>query len=444
MKKGRDISMTRERSDRRDRVRAGSSERDTKHRSGGSLTTIDIPEGVDFFSPPSDGVVRFDIVPYKVGKGNPYAREGTWYYERTYFTHGRVGVNEDTYVCPNKTAGLPCPICEHRAVLAQTSNMDPKDLKKLLNSLRPKERQLWLLRPVGKGVEGSELKLWDVSFHLFGKLLDKKRKTAEDDEVHITDFDDEQAGSTLKCEFTEETGDGMKWVECYSIEFLPRKDGLEPESLMDHGICLDSIIKVPSYDELKKIFLQEVPDEDADKDEDDDEPKKEETKKPAEAEVEYEEGQKVRHRQFGICEIKRISDDGSLGLVGLEGDNKGTKYKGVDPKNVRPLQEETKKSKNPTSARSVEKESTRKSGKTEDSAKSTTKSRSDDDDWDDEPKKKQKQESKDDDDDDWGKSSKSDKQESKSKPKDDDDWDDEPKKSSKEKQPAKSKDDDWD
>lgn len=332
--------MSRDRSDRRERRRAGSGTRDAKHRTGGGWTHLDVPEGLATFSP-KEGSFKFDVVDYEVGEGNPFAKPGTWYYERTYYVHTNVGPNKSKYVCPAKTANKRCPICEHRVLLAKAEKPD----KKLLNSLLPKERQLWLLHFIGKdGEESNGVVLFDYSHHLFGKLLDKCRSDAEDGETHITEFDDPDAGSTLKASFSEEDGGGYQYLDCYKIDFRARSNGMD-QDLLDHGFCLDKMVKVLPYDQLKKIFFQEEDDEGDEEQEEKDPPSKKTKSKdeddwdkeekppkkapPKEKEPEPEpepepkkkiltaeeagltQGIKVRHRQFGVCELVRISKDGT-------------------------------------------------------------------------------------------------------------------------------------
>jgi len=327
---------TRER-DRTSRRRAGSGQRDAKHRAGGDWTTLTLPDGIEIFSP-KEGTVKMDIVPFEVGEGNPYAKPGEWYYERTFYTHGRVGPNNESYVCPSKTTKKPCPICEFRSKEAANPDGD----EKLVKDLKPKERQLFLIRVHGKDGPEEKVRLYESSFHTFGKLLDKLRQEAEEDEPHKTDFDDPKKGAVLKVGYTDKDAGGYSFVDCYSIEFKPRPNGLD-EEVLDHGICLDDVVKIMSYDELKKAFLQE--DKEAD---DDDEPAKSKPKgdkkpksEPEDEEEEKEDdgptfsvGQKVRHRQFGICVIKKITEDG-LVLLGKD----GTRHPGADPKNVRAVDE---------------------------------------------------------------------------------------------------------
>jgi hypothetical protein len=446
------------RESRSERRRAGSSQRDSKHRAGGDWTTLSIPEGVEIFQP-KEGTVRFDIVPFEAGKGNPYAKEGEWYYERTFYTHGRVGPNNESYVCLAKTAGKPCPICEHRARLAS----DPDEgNEKLIKSLKPKERQLFLIHVVKRDEDGGKVMLYESSFHTFGKLLDKKRQDAEEDEPHISNFDDEKAGSTLKVSYSEEDAGGYTFLDAYSIEFKPRPNGLDSE-LLDHGICLDDVVKLLPYDELKRLFLQDGG-KDKDDDDDDDEPaprkgkdkvknddddwedepapkkkaapKDEDEPEPKKSKApsdDLEEGQQVRHRQFGVCEIVRINDDGSLLLKNDE----GKRFKGVDPKNVRPLVDKPK-------AKSKAKDEDEEDAPPKKSPPKKAPAKDEDDDWGDEdeenrptPSQKKnaqtakvspaaaKKTSRSDEDDDWDDepAPKKGKAGTKSQDADDDDWD---------------------
>lgn len=256
---------------RRERRRAGSATRDAKHRSGGDWTSLSLPEGVDLWQP-KEASYRIDIVPYEVGEGNPYASRGEWYYERTYYAHYGIGPNRSTYVCLAKTFGKPCPICEY---LAGLDRGVPED-KEQIGKMKWKERQLWLVydhKQEDKGIQ-----LFEVSNFCFGKLLDRKRNRAEADEPHIIDFDDPAAGSTLKVDFTDERAEGFTYLKADSIDFKPRPDGL-PEELLDHGVCLDDLLKIEPYDKLKAVLLQTGDDDDDDVDADDDD---EERSEPSE------------------------------------------------------------------------------------------------------------------------------------------------------------------
>lgn len=343
--------MVRERTHLRDRPKAGSTARDAKHRAGGDLTVLRLPSGVELFTP-KEGLIKFDIVPFVAGQGNRYAKPGEVYYERTFFVHSRVGPDNESYVCPLKEANRPCPICEYRAKLAS----DPDADEKLFAKLGVKERQLFLIRlHTAEGPE-NQVRVYESSYFCFGKLLDNYRRDAEEDESHVLRFDDYDAGSVLRVGYSEEDGGGFKFIKAYKIDFKPRPNGL-PDDVIDHGICVDDLLNVMTYDELKQSFLQvpgdrEKKNEGSSKTNDqqptnedwDNPPKKENPKQeqvpeddiPFEVSI-YKQGQKVRHRQFGIVTILRINQDGSLNVIKPDDDV----VKGVDPKNVRPLDDST-------------------------------------------------------------------------------------------------------
>jgi hypothetical protein len=250
-----------ERDKRRRVVDAG--RRVTEH-SSGDRQALNIPTGLGLWNPKKPGAYKIEIIPFEVGKVadkfalRKYAEPGDLYFERTYWMHARIGVNGDSYVCPAKTFGKPCPICEHRGILARSPKADDE---KLLAALKPKERQMFLLvdhDELEKGVQ-----LWEVSFHNFGKQLDAKINNADDeDRIRYRRFADPEEGLTLKLMASEETtGDrGGKYLEFAVDEFRPRKNVLDPDWL-DHGFCLDDMVRLLPYDELKKIFLQTGDDE---------------------------------------------------------------------------------------------------------------------------------------------------------------------------------------
>jgi hypothetical protein len=317
--------------------RAGSKKRDKVIKSGGK-TTINIPDGVELFVP-KEKSFRLDIILYEAGEGNPCCEPGEWYYERTYYTH-RVGPDNKYMVCPAKTASKPCPVCEERARIAKDPDGDEDQLK----ALRPSQRQLWLVRD--RDDEDAGVKLFDFSFWNFGRNLDDLRKEADDDEEHISDFDDPDAGAVLRVKFRESSGYGL---EAFAIDFRPRPKGIDPK-LMEHGICLDDILVIPEYDALKNLFFQ------IDEEDEEEEPKKEKKsrsrKKKEEEDKEkevvltasdkdIEEGSMVEHEEHGKCEVARISKDGTS-LI-LE-DEEGDKHRAIGVDEVE-LVKEKKKSK---------------------------------------------------------------------------------------------------
>lgn len=263
------MATRRQREERRERVSAA--RRVEEHRSGFVSTAFDCPDGIKMWSLKDACVKKFDVLPYRAGKGNKFADEGHLHFERTYFCHVKVGVNENRYICPSKTFNKPCPICEHRAKLVREAETD----KDLLRDLLPKERQLFLV----KDLEDNKIYLWDNSFHNFGKLLDTRVKTADDDDEYKY-FADLETGLTLRVAFEEvKFGTGKPFLQASSIDFKPRKEQYDA-SLADEMPCLDDLLILKSYAELEKIYYQEADEADDDNEEDEKPQKAKTTSRP--------------------------------------------------------------------------------------------------------------------------------------------------------------------
>jgi hypothetical protein len=246
----------------------------------GGTKALNLPSGLEFFNPEKPGLYRLNIIPFEAKKGNPNCDPGFMHYERTFWVHRNVGVNRDTYVCPAKTINKPCPICEHRGEMMKRKDSD----KDIANSLVAKQRQLFYVQNVGDDEE--DIKLWEVSFHNFGKKLNEKVRY--DDEEGTANFYHLDGGSVLKVTLSEKSYEGTKFLEASNVEMKPRKKDLDEDILGDLP-PLDDLIRIEPYDKLKAVFLQY--DEDEDEDEDD-EPKKKKSKaksKPSDDEDEEDE-----------------------------------------------------------------------------------------------------------------------------------------------------------
>jgi len=262
-------------------------QRAEEHKSGGGSTSIKIPEGMKLFKLEHEGKYKIEVLPYVVGEGNPFAEAGDKHYERTFYTHRGIGASESTYICPAQTADKKCPICEAR----QKMNRDPDGDEKLIKDLAYKERQLFLI--IDHADVDAGIQLWDISYHLFGRKLDDTVKNLEEGDPAEMFFHPKK-GRTLKLLVEEKHMGKNKFMSVENIGFLERADpDLVPEALAAIGDdlpCLDELLVILPYEELKAIFLQTDDDEDdrkKPKDADEDEtPKK---KKPAAEEEEDDE-----------------------------------------------------------------------------------------------------------------------------------------------------------
>jgi len=248
-----------------------------------------------------------DIIPYIVGKGNPWAEPGNLHYERTYYSHRGIGANEDSYLCARMSSKGRCPVCEHRLSLLKSADGD-EDKEAAAKDLSPKQRQLFNvinLKEPDKGVQ-----LWDISYHLFGRLLDLRIRDSDEDDGWEKFFFLED-GFTLKVGFTEKSFAGNSFVEAETIDFKPRKEQYDDE-ILEETHCLDKLLVQEPYDDLKKVLLQTAEDEE-DEEEDEEEdttetlPKKK--RKAAESEDEDEDDVDDEDKDHVVKKKKKPADD---------------------------------------------------------------------------------------------------------------------------------------
>jgi hypothetical protein len=209
---------------------------------------LKLPQGATLFKPKA-GVHYLDILPYEAGKDNPYADPGTLHWERTFYVHRGVGPNQEMVICPRMTRKARCPICEHRMKLIQEANEENEEL---IRDLSPKQRQLFNVidtKEPDKGVQ-----ILDISYHLFGKLLDARIRNSDEDEgwdrfFHLED------GFTLRVGFAEKSFGGFAYYEAESIDFKSRKESYD-EEILQKVYCLDDLLIELPYEQIRTMFLQ--------------------------------------------------------------------------------------------------------------------------------------------------------------------------------------------
>ncbi len=260
---------------------------ENREKGGGGGTKFNFPEGheVKWFKP-KKGTMLIDFIPYETEDG------GLWW-EKSIYTHNDIGADGKAYVCL-KTSKKPCPICEARAELLREYGKD-SDIVKALNA---KQRQVFNVIDLDNEDEG--VQFWEMSYFLFGKLLEEE--LAEDDD--LLDFSNLEDGLTVKVRFKEEVFNKNKFLKASKIDFVER-DAYE-EDILEDVLNLDEVVDVLTYEKLEAIFLEK---EDADEeetpkrgrkatsdDEEEEKPKRKRKAAPVEEEEEEEETPKRKRR----------------------------------------------------------------------------------------------------------------------------------------------------
>jgi len=234
------------------------------------------------------GTRYFDIIPYEVTEStNPSAKKGELWYERTYFRHGQVGLENKTIVCPARTIKESCPICEHRNILLKDYDKNESEIK----ATKTSERQIFNVIDVEKPDDG--VQILDISYFCFGEVLDNE--LLEDEEHGV--YPDLENGLTIKTRFKNESIGNFEFPKASRIDF-EKRDPYE-DSILEEVANLDTILNILSYKEIKALFFETG----ENLEEEEEEPKqtrRRSRKKPEEEveeeEVEEEEPKRTRRR----------------------------------------------------------------------------------------------------------------------------------------------------
>lgn len=218
---------------------------------------INAPSGTSFMEV-KGGTQRFRVVPYEVSvKKHPQGIEpGDFWYEKLYGIHYKIGPGEQTVICPKKTIGAPCPICEEYSRLQKDPDIDD-DVKK---QFKPRVRQLFNV------FIKDEVQLLDHSFHNFGKELEEEIREGDEEFANFACPDE---GFLLKVRWSEEDLGGNKFYKAGRIDF-EEDDPLEDE-ILEEALDLDKIVPILSYEAIEEILKGREEDEDEDDDDEEDE-----------------------------------------------------------------------------------------------------------------------------------------------------------------------------
>lgn len=232
----------------------------------GDIRVFSKPDGVEFYKP-KEGINRIRILNYPIKSSNHPDNKlnrdgyaiGESDYKLQYWVHRGIGIAKGSYICLAKTYQKPCPICEELERLKQDIETD----EEIIKDLKASERVLYNVYDE----RDEKIKLFEVSKYLFEKELVEEACIGEE----ITDFTDNKI---VKFRAVTKTLGKNEYFEYKSFDFIDAEEGLTKD-IHNSIISLDTILNVPTYDEVKNAFLA------IDVDEEKEEPsKKQEDSKP--------------------------------------------------------------------------------------------------------------------------------------------------------------------
>jgi len=211
-------------------------------------------QGATFFEP-SEGTNDIDILPYLVSVKGHYMKVpvGDLWCERVIWVHYNVGPDDKAVICP-KTIKKPCPICRALKQAQRQGGIDEEELK----GQRAKKRVLYNVM-----VDG-DIFLWEISYHNFGKQLEKE---LDDQDGTYDGYAEMEDGFTINVRMAEAKIGKTSFLQADRIDFSNRDD--LDDDLLEDVQDLDTILVVQSADELEAIFLgEDTPEPTTDPDDD--------------------------------------------------------------------------------------------------------------------------------------------------------------------------------
>jgi len=225
---------------------------ESKKRQGGSNKwgdyLVDDFEGDKFVA--TEGEHLLDVIPYITGKNDPKLAEGERAYTVDVYVHQKVGINEDTVLCPSSNwKKEKCPICEHLAKMQQSKQFSDDELR----AMKPKRRSLYnVVCYDNTEQEEKGVQVWEASFHLTeNEILPMARNRRSGGYIPFADPDE---GKSISF-FREGKGAATRYT---GYTFLDRDDIISDETL-DDAYCLDELLDRKSYTEIEEIFRPTAP-----------------------------------------------------------------------------------------------------------------------------------------------------------------------------------------
>ncbi len=251
---------------------------------GNKFRVFNFPENTKFkkFDKAVDCLI--DIIPTRATKNHPAVKDGAAIgdpiYVFDYWRHMDVGNEKAVVLCPLKTYGKKCPICE--AAEEAKAAYGPKS--KEFNSLLPKHRVLYNIAVIQEGNKDGdpdEFFLMDESYALFEKeLIAMSGAKARRKGLDFIPFGDLEAGWSVF--FTVERAKMEGGFEYSKFKSFDLEEKKEPRDLSDmkKAIAPDNFVNLMSYEELKALYEGEEEDDDGDDDDEDEPPTRTRNREP--------------------------------------------------------------------------------------------------------------------------------------------------------------------
>ena len=217
------------------------------------------PAGLGYYSigDTKDGYQTVNFLPFRIGsQKHPEvaagrAKVGDYDFVLDIFVHRGLGPGKKSFICPQKTYGKPCPVCQEVNRLYDAGQEDAA------RAIRASRRAIYAVQVVDeKGHGEDKVRVLEVSHFGFAKDLMTTAASLLRGKGVIP-FADLDGGKlvTWKCE--EKTiGKNGKWQQATTFQFDDRQEEI-PDSLLEQVPSLDEGLVIPTPDQLEKAMYGE-------------------------------------------------------------------------------------------------------------------------------------------------------------------------------------------
>lgn len=212
-----------------------------------------IPDNIKYFKPRYDKINQISILSYTVKTDkDPKVKKGGDTYVLEFFIHRNIGIKEDSVLCLKETYGKACPICEEIEHLKGEYEKN----KDLISALRPKKRTAYNVID-HLSDDTNDVKIFETFSNKKNGSFEKEllEVVVDPETGELICFPDPgENGYYVRFRATEESFDGKKFPNFKNIRFDKRNKAI-PKEILDKTISLDELLNVPTYEQVKNMFL---------------------------------------------------------------------------------------------------------------------------------------------------------------------------------------------
>ena len=208
-----------------------------------------------------EGEHMVTIVPFAAGENHPIKKKGQYTYVLDVWAHGKIGTSGMNLVCPARTyphKNLRCPICEFVKTLRDDPKFDKDSKDEAVQMMVKKVKDLSASRKViynlvvhdtaetrDQGVVVATLSHFSFEQNILA--IAKKPRGGG----YVPFSSPEENGKEIV--FTRE-GKGQTDTRYKGFQFEDRTEPI-PMAWLEAAYCLDDLIRIYTYDELKDLFM---------------------------------------------------------------------------------------------------------------------------------------------------------------------------------------------